>query len=98
MAQINQHVRLRDKCRCFTNILSNSCHLSIRVIRDLKAQYVNYLVKIQIFYEVDQAVDQNLSFLNYISYSYYTIWIPIQILKSGQVSTLNVLDYLTQWW
>ena len=47
MAQINEHLRLRDKCRCFTNILSNSCHLSIRVIRDLKAQYVNYLVKVQ---------------------------------------------------
>jgi hypothetical protein len=27
--------------------VSNSCHLSIRVIRDLKAQYVNYLVKTQ---------------------------------------------------
>ena len=47
MAQLNEPMRLRAKCRCFTNILSNSCHLSIRVIRDLEAQYVNYLVKVQ---------------------------------------------------
>jgi hypothetical protein len=42
-------------------------------VPSMLSKVVTEKVKIQIFYEVDQAVDQNLSFLKYISYSYYTI-------------------------